>query len=174
MRLLIIGTMDGQIGAASKIAIDHGARVSHVPDPAAALEAVRSGRSADLVMIDAGLDIAGFVKNLKDERISVPVVAYGIGTDAAVAVRAIKAGAKEYIPLPPEPDLIAAVLEAVAEETHTLICADPITAEMIGLAHQFAGSDASVLITGESEPARRSWRDTSTGIANALTSSSSR
>ena len=53
------------------------------------------------------------VDSLKQERISVPVVACGIGTDAEAAVRAIKAGAKEYIPLPPDAALIAAVLEAV-------------------------------------------------------------
>ncbi len=150
MRLLIIGSMNGQIGAASKIAIDHGAKVSHVPDPSTALELARSGQSADLVMIDAELDIAAFVKSLKDERISVPVVAYGIGTDTETAVRAIKAGAKEYIPLPPDPELIAAVLEAVAEENHTMIFADPSIAEMLRLADRISGSDASILITGES------------------------
>ena len=150
MRLLIIGSMNGQIGAASKIAIDHGAKVSHVPDPSTALDLARSGQSADLVMIDAELDIAAFVKSLKDERISVPIVAYGIGTDTETAVRAIKAGAKEYIPLPPDPDLIAAVLEAVAEENHTLIFADPRTAEMLRLADRISGSDASILIMGDS------------------------
>ncbi|MCH7486403.1 MAG: sigma 54-interacting transcriptional regulator [Proteobacteria bacterium] len=150
MRLLIIGSMNGQIGAASKIAFDHGAKVSHAPDPSTALELARSGQSADLVMIDVELDIAAFIKSLKDERISVPVVAYGIGTDTETAVRAIKAGAKEYIPLPPDPELIAAVLEAVAEETHTLIFADPSTAEMLRLADRISGSNASILITGDS------------------------
>lgn len=148
MRLLIVGSMDGQIGAASKIAIDRGAKVTHVPDPEAALNLMRSGQSADLAMMDANLDIAAFVGSLKAERISIPVVAYGIGTE--IAVRAIKAGAKEYIPLPPEADLIAAVLEAVAEESHTLIYADPATEKLIKLADQVAGSDASILITGES------------------------
>ena len=150
MRLLIVGSMDGQIGAASKIAIDRGAKVTHVPDPEAALNLMRSGQSADLAMMDANLDIAAFVGSLKAERISIPVVAYGIGTDTEIAVRAIKAGAKEYIPLPPEADLIAAVLEAVAEESHTLIYADPATEKLIKLADQVAGSDASILITGES------------------------
>ena len=150
MRLLIIGSMNGQIGAASKIAMDHGASVSHVQNPSAALDLARAGQSADLVMIDAELDIASFVKSLKDERINIPVVAYGIGTDTATAVRAIKAGAKEYIPLPPEPALIAAVLEAVVEESHTLLFADQKTADMIRLADRIAGSDASILITGES------------------------
>ena len=58
MRLLIVGSMDGQIGAASKIAMDRGAKVSHVPDTTTALNMLRSGQGADLVMIAAELDIA--------------------------------------------------------------------------------------------------------------------
>ena len=150
MRLLIVGPMDGQIGAASKIAMDRGAKVSHVPDIPAALVMLRSGKGTDLLMLDAALDIAGLCISLEAERINAPIVAFGIGTDTDMAVRAIKAGAKEYIPLPPEPDLIAAVLEAVSEETHTMIHKDPAMERMIKLADQIAPSDATVLITGES------------------------
>ena len=150
MRLLIVGSMDGQIGAASKIAMDRGAKVSHVPNTETALSMLRSGRGADLLMLAAELDISGFIEALRRERIHAPVVAYGIGTDTEVAVKAIRAGAKEYIPLPPDADLIAAVLEAVSEETHTLIYGDDAMARVIKLADQIAPSDASVLITGES------------------------
>src|SRR6185503_1457004 len=65
-------------------------------------------------------------------------------------VNAIHAGAKEYIPLPPDPDLIAAVLAAVAEDTREMIYRDDSMAKVVKLAQQIAGSDASVLITGES------------------------
>ena len=94
MRLLIVGTMDGQIGAASKIAMDRGAKVSHVPNTETALSMLRSVRGADLLMLAAELDIAGFIEALRRERINAPVVAYGIGTDSEIAVRAIRAGAK--------------------------------------------------------------------------------
>ena len=124
MRLLIVGSMDGQIGTASKIAMERGAKVSHVPNISSALSLLRSGKGADLLMIDAELDIKVLCTSLKEERISAPVVAYGMGDDTGMAVDAIKAGAKEYIPLPPEADLIAAILEAVSEETHTLLYAD--------------------------------------------------
>ena len=60
------------------------------------------------------------VAALEAERIRTPVVACGIGTDARAAVAAIQAGAKEYIPLPPDPELIAAVLEAVAADSARL------------------------------------------------------
>jgi two-component system response regulator FlrC len=65
-------------------------------------------------------------------------------------VDAIRAGAKEYVPLPPDPALIAAVLAAVADESHQLIFEDDATAKIISMADQIAPSDASILITGES------------------------
>ncbi len=77
-------------------------------------------------------------------------MACGIGTDARRAVDAIRAGAKEYLPLPPDPELIAAVLAAVADESHQLVYEDEAMAMVLALADQVAGSDASILITGES------------------------
>ncbi|HVI52168.1 MAG TPA: sigma-54 dependent transcriptional regulator [Candidatus Sulfotelmatobacter sp.] len=150
MQLLIIGALDGQVGAASQIAMARGARVSHVNTVDSALEVLRSGQGADLVMIDVRFDVKSLVDRLASERITVPVVACGIGTDAQEAVKAIRAGAKEYIPLPPDADLIAAVLAAVTEESHTIVFRDPVMGAMMRMAEQVAPSDASILITGES------------------------
>ena len=150
MRLLIIGPLEGYISTAGKIALSRGATVAHVDDIPRGLAALRSGQGADLVMLDVKLDVATLVESLKQERISVPVVACGIGTDADAAVRAIRAGAKEYIPLPPDAELIAAVIEAVAQESHSLIYRDPAMETAVKLAEQVAPADASVLITGES------------------------
>ncbi len=150
MRLLIIGSLNGQFGAASKIAMDRGAKVAHAADIDAALQALRSGQGADLAMADVGLDIARLVDSLAAERINLPVVACGTESDADAAVAAIRAGAKEYVPLPPEADLIAAVLAAVAEESKSVIYRDPVMADVIHLADQVAPSKASILITGES------------------------
>ncbi len=150
MRLLIIGSLDGHITAAGKIAMDRGAKVAHVQSIPAGLTQLRSGQGADLVMIDVKLDIANLVSSLKNERIHVPVVACGIGTSADTAVAAIKAGAKEYVPLPPNAELIAAVIAAVTEESTQVIYRDPSMTSTMKLAEQIAPSDASVLITGES------------------------
>ncbi len=150
MRLLIIGLLNGQIGAASQIAMAHGATVSHCDSIDTGLEALRSGKGADLAMVDVALDIKSLVTSLARERIAVPVIGCGIGNDTEAAVRAIKAGAKEYIPLPPDPNLIAAVLEAVTEENGAIISNDDAMKEILGLADQVAPSDASILITGES------------------------
>ena len=150
MRLIIIGTLNGQIGAATRIALQRGAKVSQVEDIEAAMNLLRSGRGADLDMVDVALDVKLLVESLKAERINLPVVACGIGNDARAAVAAIRAGAKEYLPLPPDAELIAAVLEAVAEESHAMLFRDPAMAGVVKLAEQIAPSSASVLITGES------------------------
>jgi two-component system response regulator FlrC len=150
MRLLIVGSLGGQLTAATKLAMDKGASVTQAQDNAQALAVLRSGRGADLMMVDVALDIRDLVVRLEAERIHVPIVACGVSNDARAAVRAIHAGAKEYIPLPPDPDLIAAVLAAVADDARDMIYRDDAMARVVKLAQQIAGSDASVLITGES------------------------
>ncbi|MGB8363391.1 MAG: sigma-54-dependent transcriptional regulator [Rhizomicrobium sp.] len=150
MRLLIVGGLQGQIGAATKIAMDRGAKVTHAVDIDQAMAELRNGRGADLVMADVTQDIGRLVRALAAERICTPVIACGVGTDTRRAVDAIRAGAKEYVPLPPDPELIAAVLEAVADESHQLIHEDEAMTAVLALADQVSGSEASILITGES------------------------
>src|SRR5262245_886538 len=140
MRLLIIGDLYGQIGAASAIARTRGAKVSHVQDIEAAMNALRGGQGADLVMIEAREDIEKLVTLLMRERFNLPIVACGVQTDKDTAVKAIKSGAKEYIPLPPDEELIAAVLEAITEETQSVIFASEAMNKTIALAEQIAPS----------------------------------
>ena len=150
MRLLIVGTLKGQLTTATKIAMDRGASVTHAESIDQALAVLRSGRGADLMMVEVALDIADLVAKLELEHIHVPIVACGIENNARAAVAAIRAGAKEYIPLPPDPELIAAVLAAVTDDTREMIYRDDSMAQVVKLAQQVATSDASVLITGES------------------------
>jgi DNA-binding NtrC family response regulator len=150
MRLLIVGSLKGQLTAATKLAMEKGATVTHADAAEQALAVLRSGRGADLLMVDVNLDIRDLVLRLEAERIAVPIVACGTSNDARLAVAAIHAGAKEYIPLPPDPELIAAVLAAVTNDARELVYRDEIMAQLIRLAQQIAPSDASVLITGES------------------------
>lgn len=150
MELLIVGTLDGQIGAASKIAIAQGGHVSLADKEETALEILRSGKSIELVMIDVKLDIHKFIQALESERINVLVVACGVANDPTLAVKAIKAGAKEYIPLPPDAELIGAVLAAATRENHALIYADRRTEAILKMAKQVAPSEASIMLTGES------------------------
>ncbi len=150
MRVLIIGSLSGELGQAGRIAIARGAKLEQADDAAAALSHLRTDARIDLVLCDVVHDVGAVVRALAAERIAVPVVACGTGDDPDAAVAAIRAGAREFLTLPPDPDLIAAILSAAAGETHTLIARDPIMAAAIRRAEQVATSEASVLIDGES------------------------
>jgi two-component system response regulator FlrC len=150
MRLLVVGKLNGQLSTAVKMAMSAGAKVSHVETIAAATHALRAGQGADLMMVDYELDIAELIAANEAERIRVPVVACGVGADASSAAGAIRAGAKEFIPLPPDAELIAAVLAAVADDNRPMVVRDPSMQSVISMADQIAPSDASILITGES------------------------
>lgn len=150
MRLLVVGTMKSQLMEASAIAKRRGASVSHCPTVESALQALRDGKGADLVMAEVALNIELLVSGLEAERIFIPVIACGIEGDTKDAVNAIKAGAKEYIPLPPDEEMIAAVLSAVTEESNTFIANTKEMQKLLQMATQVAPSEASILITGES------------------------
>jgi len=150
MRLLVVGKLNGQLALAVKMAMGAGAKVSHVETIEAATHALRAGQGADLLMVDYELDIAVLIASNEAERIRVPVVACGVNAGATGAAAAIRAGAKEFIPLPPDAELIAAVLAAVADDNRPMVVRDPSMQAVITMADQIAPSDASILITGES------------------------
>src|SRR5271165_2097334 len=150
MRVLIIGSLAGELGQAARLAIARGARLDQADGIEPALVRLRIDARVDLVLCELLHDIDALVRALTAERMAVPVVACGTDDDPDAAVRAIRAGAREFLPLPPDPDLIAAILEAACGESHALVARDPVMAATIRRAEQVAGSEASVLIAGES------------------------
>ncbi len=150
MRILIVGALHGYISEAGKIAIQKGAKVTHIDDVESALHLLRSGKALDLIMCDLNLDIKELIESMERERIHTTVIACGIGTDPKKAADAIRFGAKEYVPLPPDSELIAAVLESVCQENDDFFFKDPVMERIVTIATQVAKSDASILITGES------------------------
>ncbi|MBV9511909.1 MAG: sigma-54-dependent Fis family transcriptional regulator, partial [Caulobacteraceae bacterium] len=140
MRLLVVGRLNGQLSTAVKMAMAAGAKVAHVESCEQATHALRAGQGADLLMVDYELDIAALIEANESERIRVPVVACGVGADPNRAAAAIRAGAKEFIPLPPEADLIAAVLSAVSDDERPLVASDSAMRAVLGLADQIAPS----------------------------------
>jgi DNA-binding NtrC family response regulator len=131
MRLLTIGAIDAPLSAATKIAADSGASAIHSDCIDTATAMLRSGQGADLLMVDIAIDIYDLVVRLEADRIHVPIVACGTDNDAGAAIAAIDAGAKEYIPLPPDPAMIAAILAAVAQDTCELVDRDESIANRI-------------------------------------------
>src|SRR6476469_2712189 len=150
MRLVIVGRACAEIVAAVRLAAASGAQVRHVEALAAAMDQLRGGHRAGLLLLDAATDVRLAIDGLAQERMFLPVVAYGIDCAPELAAAAIRAGAREFLPLPPEPELIAAILAAAGEDRHELICADPCMAAVLSRARQFAAAEACVLITGES------------------------
>lgn len=150
MRLLIIGTLNGQFGTASHIAKKKGAKVRQVSDIESALNSLRMGQGADLIFIEVTADIASLVTQLAEEHIHVPVIACGFEPNKDAASASIHAGAKEYLPLPPDERLIAAILEAITQESAEVLHRSAAMSKVVTLAEQVAASDATILITGES------------------------
>ncbi|MBN8897005.1 MAG: sigma 54-interacting transcriptional regulator, partial [Rhodospirillales bacterium] len=150
MRVLIIGSLAGELGQAAQIAMQRGARLDQADDADQALIRLRADARVDLVLCDVAQDVGAVVAALAAERMAVPVVAAGTGDDPEAVLRAIRAGAREFLPLPPDPDLIAAILEAASGESHALVVRDPVMATLVRRAEQVARSEASVLICGES------------------------
>ncbi len=150
MRVLIIGSLAGELGQAARMAIARGARMDQADDIGAALERLRSDARVDVVICDVVHDVGRLVRTLASERIAVPVVACGTVEDSDAALRAIRDGAREFLPLPPDADLIAAILEQASGESHTVVVRDAVMQDTVRRAEQVAISEASVLLCGES------------------------
>ncbi len=150
MNVLIIGSLGGDLGQAARIATARGAKLQQADDDRAALARLRADARVDLVLVELPHDVGTLIRAMVAERISTPVVACGTDADAPQAIRAIQDGAREFMPLPPDPDLIAAILQAASGESHTMVARDPVMLEAVRRAEQVAASEASILITGES------------------------
>lgn len=150
MKIMIIGEFSGQIAVAAKIAMARGAQVSHVETIEQSLKSLRAGQGADALFVDVKLNIQDLNKALQQERFTIPIIACGIHTEPEIAAQAIKAGAKEYMPFPPDAELIVAILEAISKPHDSFICQDPAMQRMLLVADRVAPSEANILITGES------------------------
>lgn len=149
IRLLLVGRPGTEFRLAAAMARDAGAEVTMADSGAEALSLLRTA-SAGLVMIDVELDVPGFMAALRAERFALPVLACGIDASAARAVAAIRAGARDYVPLPPERELIAAAIGAVVPQPPArMVGKDPALHRAIGLGLAMARSRAPVLVSGE-------------------------
>lgn len=149
IQMVLIGAPGSEFRLAAELARASGANVTMADAPAEALIALRQG-GGDLVMIDVEADVAGFIAQLRAERFTLPVLACGIDAPAERAVAAIRAGARDYVPLPPQRDLIAAAIASVVQRKAQVRIGDhPSLERALQLATAVAPSGAPVLITGE-------------------------
>ncbi|MGY4403611.1 DNA-binding NtrC family response regulator [Bradyrhizobium sp. USDA 3315] len=120
MRILVVDASKSQLSIAARIAMDNGMTVSHAENHEQAMRILRSGMETDLLLVDIGLDIGDLVTRLEAERAHVPIVACGISNGTRAGLAAIHAGANEFLPLPPDPELIAEIFAAVANDSRGL------------------------------------------------------
>jgi two-component system, response regulator FlrC len=150
MRVLIIGSLAGELGKAAAIAVARGARLDQADDIASGIVRLRQNAAVNLVLCEIAQDIGSLVRSLAHERIVVPVIACGHDNDPEAALRAVRDGAQDFLPLPPDAELIAAILQAASGERDPVIARHPAMLAALRRAEQVARASASVLITGES------------------------
>lgn len=149
MRLLVIGPLRAPLIEATRMAMQRGASATTAESVQQGLDVLRK-RGADLIVIDVVLDIPALMAALASERMATPVIACGTKLDRDAATAAIAAGARDFLPLPPDAELIAAMLEAVTDSKPAFVWRDACMERVVSLAEKIAASDASVMITGES------------------------
>lgn len=149
IRILLVGVPGSEFHIAAGMARDAGAEAAMADTIDAALAHLRD-LGSDMVMIDVATDVGEFISRLRAERIAVPVLACGIDAPAERAVAAIRAGARDYVPLPPDRDLIAAAIMSVAQRPARMLGQHPAFDRVVSLAMAVARSSAPVLVSGES------------------------
>jgi two-component system, response regulator FlrC len=149
-RLLLIGHLSGGMAQAARMAQQAGAQICQADTIAAGLATIRTDAALGLIVCDIAQDIGFLTRAMLAERITVPVIAAGTALTPHDADAAIRAGARDVLLLPPDPELLAAMLLIAAGPAGAPIVRDPAMLAVLRRAEQVAPSEASVLITGES------------------------
>lgn len=147
-RILLASPEHPAIMRAAALARDWGADVATAATPETAMEVLRRS-GADLMLLSVEFDVPPLIDRLRRERFTLPVIACGVDASADRAVSAIRAGARDYLPLPPDRELIAAAILSVTEGPARLIGQDPTLMRAIDFGLAMARGAAPVLITGE-------------------------
>ena len=95
------------------------------------------------------------LREIKRRFPEVPVLLMTAYGEIDRAVAAMRAGACNYLPKPFEPDVLVSevarwMLPAAVESAGEVVAEDPATRQVLELARRVAGSEATVLLTGES------------------------
>lgn len=148
LRLILAGGTRQELRLAARLAQEAGAQVRLAEDGAEALLFARR-HGAELLLADVSRgEVPALLAALRRERISVPVLACGVDAPAPLAVAAVRAGALDYLPLPPSRELIAAALLSIGHRRVELVGEDAEWMRVVGHAARFAPSPAPILISG--------------------------
>lgn len=148
MRLLVVGSLAGELGAVAQVAIGLGARISQADGTTATIARLRS-EPADAALCHTGFALDDLSHALVGAGILIPVIACGRG-GSEQAARSIQAGARCFLPLPAGTTEVAEALDAACGASNGVTARDPVMLATVRRAEQLARAEASVLITGES------------------------
>jgi Response regulator containing CheY-like receiver, AAA-type ATPase, and DNA-binding domains len=131
------------------------------------------------LMMPPGPDGLETLRSLRERRIEVPVIMMSGKAQLADAVRATQLGAFQFLEKPLSPEAVLVTLRSAIElgrartqnralqealgQRQEMVGSTPAIAQVRQLISQVATTDARVLITGESAPARSWSRQRSTG-----------
>ncbi len=150
MRIMIVGSLSGRLGEAAAIARRSGAVLEQADTVEAAVAALARGANVEMIFCEVAQPVRELIAALRAQRHDIAVIACGTSAEADAAVDAIAAGAREFLPLPPDPLLIAAMLHEASHDRSTPIARDPAMLALLRRAEQVAGTDASILLAGPS------------------------
>ncbi len=120
MRIIVLGNLNGNMATAVAMANRDGGRFVHANGLAAAAKVMRS-EGAELLLIEASIDIKKAIKELGNGGMALPIMAFGFGEQPQAAATAVKAGARKYLPLPENPKSIAAALLVLADRRRRMV-----------------------------------------------------
>lgn len=148
VHITLVGAQHSTFRQAAQMARDAGALVTLADSETVALEQLRRA-GGDLVMMDVELDVPAFIGRLRAERIAVPLLACGIDAPAARAVAAVRGGARDYLPLPPDRELITAAILSVARPPRQMLGNCEAMQKAVSFASSMGATAAPILIQGE-------------------------
>ncbi len=152
MKILIIGDLNENMVKAAKMAKEKNVKVLHALDINPAMDTLRNKGNVDLIFIDVKNDISLLKQALDQELFPTPIISCGITDDQNRVVKSIEDGAIEYLPLPPNKELITELFDAIVKnsQNNDIIYKSKEFGKIVDLAKKIAPSIANVLISGES------------------------
>jgi len=122
-----------------------------------AWQALQDDPAIDLVLSDVqmpALDGLGLLLRMREARLAQPLVLMTAYGDVPKAVAAVRAGAADYLAKPFEAPLLLDKLHGLLARSRAgvedFVAADPKMQALVALARRVAGSEASVMISGDS------------------------
>lgn len=147
-RILLVGGQASELCIAGGLARELGADVRLASSGDAALSIVRE-HGCDMALVEVTVDVAAIIRRLRSAGFTMPVLACGVGASAEAAVAAVRAGARDFVPLPPTRALISAILQDIVERPAALTGRDPQFVQAVHLGVRLAASARAMLILGE-------------------------